>query len=136
MAVVIVLKGDTLTKIAKVAGTNLSTILRLNPKIKNPNLIRVGQAVNVPDTNDGKALAVSRSAIYDAATKDKLNDNAGHWGAYPVAKGLPNEGEMANDAAANASTTPSTGLLSNPFVLAGLGILGVALLSGAKRGRK
>lgn len=134
MAVIIVLKGDTLTKIANIVNSNLSTLLRLNPKIKNPNLIYVGQTVNVPDNNNGKALAVSRGAIYDNALKPVLNNNNGEWGVYPRAKGLPHAGEMANDAAANSSTNPTSGLLKSPFLLAGLGVLVLALLSN-KRSR-
>jgi len=42
-----VVKGDTLWAIAKRYGTTLEQILKLNPQIKNPSLIRVGQEVRV-----------------------------------------------------------------------------------------
>lgn len=42
-----VVKGDTLWGIAKRYGTTLEQILKLNPKIKNPNQIQVGQEVRV-----------------------------------------------------------------------------------------
>jgi peptidoglycan endopeptidase LytE len=41
-------KGDTLRKIAEAFGTTVDTLLKLNPGIKNPNLIYVGQALKVP----------------------------------------------------------------------------------------
>lgn len=42
-----VVKGDTLWALAKQYGVTLERILQLNPQIKNPNLIRVGQEVRV-----------------------------------------------------------------------------------------
>lgn len=42
-----VVRGDTLWSVAKQYGTTLEQILKLNPQIKNPNLIRVGQEVRV-----------------------------------------------------------------------------------------
>lgn len=42
-----VVKGDTLWAIGKRYGVTVEQILRLNPEIKNPNLIRVGQEVVV-----------------------------------------------------------------------------------------
>lgn len=42
-------KGDNLIKIARQFGLNsLDEILALNPQIKNPNLIREGQILNLP----------------------------------------------------------------------------------------
>lgn len=42
-----VVNGDTLWGIAKRYGVTLEQILKLNPQISNPNLIRVGQEVRV-----------------------------------------------------------------------------------------
>jgi len=42
-----VVKGDNLTKIAKKHKTTVSAILKLNPNIKNANLIVVGQKIRV-----------------------------------------------------------------------------------------
>jgi len=41
-------KGDTLRKIAAKFGTTVDELLRLNPQITNPNLVYVGQRINVP----------------------------------------------------------------------------------------
>jgi len=42
-----VVKGDTLWAIARTYGRTLEEIIALNPQIKNPNLIRVGEEVRV-----------------------------------------------------------------------------------------
>ena len=42
-----VVKGDTLWALARRYGLTLAELVALNPQIKNPNLIRVGQEVRV-----------------------------------------------------------------------------------------
>ena len=42
-----VVKGDTLWALAKRYGVTLTELIALNPQIKNPNLIRVGEEVRV-----------------------------------------------------------------------------------------
>jgi LysM repeat protein len=44
----IVQRGDTLSSIARRHNTDVSTLLRLNPQITNPNRITVGQHILVP----------------------------------------------------------------------------------------
>ena len=41
--------GDTLSKIARRNGMTLAKLLKANPQISNPNKIKVGDSVNVPD---------------------------------------------------------------------------------------
>ncbi len=40
--------GDTLAKIAARCGTTVYAIMQVNPYIRNPNLIRVGQVIALP----------------------------------------------------------------------------------------
>jgi LysM repeat protein len=40
--------GDTMAKIASRAGTTVSAIMAVNPQIYNPNVIYVGQVINMP----------------------------------------------------------------------------------------
>ena len=47
----VVKSGDTLSKIATRNGTTLADLLKANPQIKNPNKIKVGDVVSVPDTS-------------------------------------------------------------------------------------
>ena len=44
----VVQRGDTLNKIAARIGSSLSNLLAVNPQIWNPNLIYVGQVINLP----------------------------------------------------------------------------------------
>jgi len=46
-------RGDTLRKIADRFGTTVAAILSVNPTIYNPNLIYVGQAINIPSGSSG-----------------------------------------------------------------------------------
>jgi murein DD-endopeptidase MepM/ murein hydrolase activator NlpD len=41
--------GDNLSKIAKRNGVSLAQLLKANPQISNPNKIRVGQVINLPN---------------------------------------------------------------------------------------
>ncbi len=43
----IVLKGDTLWQIAKKYGLEKKEIMKLNPTIKDPNIIRIGQKIRI-----------------------------------------------------------------------------------------
>lgn len=47
-AVYIIKRGDTLGSIARNHNTTVATLLRLNPQIRNPNRIYVGQRIRVP----------------------------------------------------------------------------------------
>ena len=46
----IVKKGDNLTKIAKANNLSLEELLKLNPQIKNQNLINIGQEIKINKT--------------------------------------------------------------------------------------
>jgi len=46
-------RGDTLRKIAARYGTTVDAILKVNPQIKNPNIIYVGQAITIPGQGQG-----------------------------------------------------------------------------------
>jgi hypothetical protein len=43
--------GDNLSKVAKRYGISLAQLLKANPQIKNPDKIKVGQLINLPDTS-------------------------------------------------------------------------------------
>jgi LysM repeat protein len=49
--------GQSLSRIAIRAGLPLKTLLAANPEIKNPNLLQVGQLVNLPRAQEGTAPA-------------------------------------------------------------------------------
>jgi LysM repeat protein len=58
--------GDTLSGIAARSGVSLAQVEAANPQIADPNLITVGELVNVPD---GQAAAVSPSPASASATE-------------------------------------------------------------------
>ncbi len=43
--------GDNLSKVAKRNGISLAQLLKANPQITNPDKIKVGQLINLPDTS-------------------------------------------------------------------------------------
>ncbi len=47
----VVKAGDTLSKIATRNGMTLAQLLQANPNITNPNNIKVGDVINLPDTS-------------------------------------------------------------------------------------
>ena len=49
----IVKTGDTLAKIATRNGMTLAQLLQANPQVKDPNRIKVGDAINLPDSASG-----------------------------------------------------------------------------------
>ena len=44
-----VLAGDNLTRVSKMFNCTIEEIVSLNPTITNPNLIRTGSVIKVPD---------------------------------------------------------------------------------------
>jgi len=64
------LKDDTLRKIAAKFNTTVDAILKANPKISNPNLIYVGQAITIP----------AEVASYQVQKGDTLRIIAGKFG--------------------------------------------------------
>lgn len=49
-----VVKNDTLTRIARIHNIPLNLLLKSNPQIKNPDLIYVGDVINIPASKIGE----------------------------------------------------------------------------------
>ena len=58
--------GDTLSQIAKKHGTTLKALLAANPKIKNPNMIRIGQSIKL------SAPVKDRKSVYQGLSKKEM----------------------------------------------------------------
>ena len=71
---VTVKKGDTLSEIAEDAGISLSALLKLNPQIKNKNLINPGQVITLakPTPAPTKAPAPAPAGGNDAQNAARL----------------------------------------------------------------
>jgi hypothetical protein len=65
----VVKAGDTLSKIATRNGITLAQLLKLNPSITNPNKIKVGDAVNIPDTSTENTKPLPRNPAVPVPTK-------------------------------------------------------------------
>lgn len=64
--------GDTLLRIAQVAGVDYDDILKLNPQIDNPNLIRAGDTIILPG-------AVSRQSLLIETAKQVFPGDEPIW---------------------------------------------------------
>ena len=59
----VVKAGDTLSKIATRNGITLAQLLQLNPSITNPNKIKVGDKINLPDTSTENTKPLPRNIV-------------------------------------------------------------------------
>ena len=59
----VVKAGDTLSKIATRNGITLAQLLQLNPSITNPNKIKVGDRINLPDTSTENTKPLPRNVV-------------------------------------------------------------------------
>ena len=75
----ITVKGDTLSKIAKRYKTTVKAVLKLNPSIRNPNLIKVGQKIHITGTPAAKPAspAKTKSPVQNAS-KSVQSTSADH----------------------------------------------------------
>ncbi|MGC4377173.1 cell wall hydrolase [Fictibacillus sp. Mic-4] len=62
-------RGDTMTKISKKYGLSLGELIRLNPQVKNPNLIFIGQTIH---TSGNSSSTVSHKTNVSANDRDLL----------------------------------------------------------------
>jgi murein DD-endopeptidase MepM/ murein hydrolase activator NlpD len=73
----VVKAGDTLSKIATRNGITLAQLLKLNPKITNPNKIKVGDKVTLPDTSTQNTKPLPQNIV----PKEPIKTNTGAAGA-------------------------------------------------------
>jgi len=52
----IVQQGDTLWKLSKAWGVQLTDLIKANPQLKNPNALLTGEVVNIPKTDPNPAV--------------------------------------------------------------------------------
>ena len=67
MAQITIQKGQTLSGIAKQHGTTVQDLLKVNPSIKNPNLIYAGSNLNLPGTPASPVVAPGASGSPQSA---------------------------------------------------------------------
>lgn len=58
MPQILIKRGDTLSGLAKQYGTTISELMRLNPSIRDPNLIYAGASLTVPEKTTSASVAL------------------------------------------------------------------------------
>jgi hypothetical protein len=90
----IVKPGDTLSKIATRNGSTLAQLLQANPQVTDPNKIKVGDVINLPDgsagvpagsTDDTKPLPANVPAAAAAASNTSTESTSSAAGALGTA---------------------------------------------------
>ena len=70
--------GDTLSKIASGSGTTVGNLIKANPAITDPNVIKAGQTINIPKTYGIKAGdtlgAIAKKQGTSVSELQKLNN--------------------------------------------------------------
>ncbi|WP_028595265.1 LysM peptidoglycan-binding domain-containing protein [Paenibacillus assamensis] len=74
----VVKEADTLWKLAKAWGVPLQALIAANPQLKNPNVLLIGQVVNIPKLTVNESSGPSASAGWGA--------NAANAGVVPLSK--------------------------------------------------
>jgi spore coat assembly protein SafA len=91
--------GDTMSAIAARYGISLSKLEQANPQVSNPNLIYVGQSLNIPDSFTPAPAApppanTSGQTVYTVRSGDTLSGIAARFGttyqAIAAANGISN----------------------------------------------
>jgi LysM repeat protein len=124
-----VVKGDYLSAIAKRFGTTLAEILKVNPEIKNPSLIYVGQVIRLPGavTNPTTGVQITlstRTAKVGAQVEVKVSgfpankDIDFRLGKEGSAYSVAVDGKTDASGAATAKVTiPNTAVVNEKWVV-------------------
>jgi len=110
-------KGDTLTGIAKAYGTTVKKLLQANPGITDPNLIRAGQKIVIPDAvNETKEDSANKQLSVDTARRapgmgGPLVDDGGN----PVADAVASANEIIKPKTLVPDSTDSGGNINTPL---------------------
>jgi LysM repeat protein len=92
--------GDTLSGIAAQSGVSVSRVEAANPQIKNPDIITVGELVNVPDGHSGASSSTPAPAPAAATTP---------------ASSAPASSAPASSAPASSTPAPASGGAPSTF---------------------
>jgi uncharacterized YkwD family protein len=79
----VVRPNDTLSKIAHSHGVSLSSLIKANPQIKNPNWIWVGEKIQIP-TSGQTSASTSTPQRYAAEVANLVNQERAKAGLKPL----------------------------------------------------
>lgn len=114
----IVQKGDTLTAIANRNGIRLSYLITANPQITNPDLIRVGQRIVIPDSNG----TVTQTKVVEVGTIVKVKRNAKTYDGKNIAKFVYDNVYRVDELKGNRAVLDKKGICS-PINIADLEVV-------------
>ena len=92
--------GDTLTAIAKANGTTVDALIKANPQIKDPNLIKTGQVIKVPTKEQSAAAAAAATPSTGPNAPSAQPPAMGLTAGIQSAAGAATAQDQANFAAA------------------------------------
>lgn len=84
-------RGDTLSGIASRYGTNVSTLMSLNPYIKNANLIYAGKTLNLPGQQQATQNTATQSATQTTVSPAKTTQQLAEEYAKAQTANTPND---------------------------------------------
>lgn len=125
-------QGDTLWDIAEKYGVPVREIVRLNPNIKNPNLIKEGEDIDVPGSSIGTSDSSDRDYIgnkLDLISSPSAEEDAIE-GSYPETM-LPGLGQLGKLAASGAANGVAGLARAAPAALPRAGMAGNNMVKGA-----
>ncbi len=105
----IVQKGDTLTGIAKKHNILLSFLILANPQITNPNLIRVGQVINIP-SSENTVTHKPTPPIIKVGSKVKVKQGAKTFDGKGIAKFVYNGTYTVDELKGNRAVLDKKGI--------------------------
>ncbi len=89
-----IIKGDTLSSIAKKYGVTVDDLVKAN-KIANPNVIKVGQKLTIPEAKSyakGAKISLKKAPVYASASA--TNYSAVLTGTYYIYDGKESNGRL------------------------------------------
>jgi murein DD-endopeptidase MepM/ murein hydrolase activator NlpD len=86
--------GDTLSGIAAQSGVSLAQVEAANPQITNPNVITVGELVNVPNGRSGSPASATPTAVTPSST----STSTGATSREASSTGVTGSGSVAGSA--------------------------------------
>lgn len=103
-------KGDTLSGIAKKHNILLSFLLLANPQISNPNLIRVGQVITIPDSKGTVTEPVTKPQGIAVGSKVKVKQGAKTYDGKNIAKFVYNGTYIVDELKGNRAVLDRKGI--------------------------
>ena len=101
--------GDNLSKVAKRNGISLAQLLKANPQIKNPDKIKVGQLINLPDTSTENTQPLPSNVVPAIEPTPKTKTTTTDAPASPVAAAAGALGEALAEELGALSAKYETG---------------------------